>query len=131
MLRAQERRVHQHVEGIAARGCGGGIRGAGGGEVTSGIRRGLCQIVNVVEFLVRVARKDEVMMSQMLVAPVEPEVKDYTRTRRLVFPALLKAIGNRPAEQFAIGAHRVFIGHHSVKAMLSAVVCFESGNSSA
>ena len=80
-----------------------------GADVTGRIGRGLAPAVDRVELLVRVAREDEVMVQQVIVATIKPEVEDDAGTGRLVAAAARSncATPAWPREQLAMGPHGV------------------------
>src|SRR5271155_1676607 len=99
MFWAQKRSVHQNVERIATRRCGRWIGNRRRGEIAGGVRRGLGEIVNVMELFVGVAGKNEVMVRQMLIPLVQPEVEHNAGTCGFILSALVEVLRSRTAEQ--------------------------------
>ena len=64
-------------------------------DVAGRVGRRLAPAVDRVEFLVRVAREDEVVVQQVVVAAVEPQVEHHARTGRLVAPPPLELAARR------------------------------------
>ena len=65
----------------------------------------------------RVTRKDEVMMRQMFVPLIQPEIEYYAGARWLIVSLMFKLLCGRSADEFTVGSHRVFIRDHSVEVM--------------
>jgi hypothetical protein len=101
--------MHQDVQGFATGRCAGGIGRSGGGEVAGWVRRRLAQRIDVVKLLMRIARKHKVMMRQMVIALVEPEVKHHTAAGWLVLTLVLERAGGLSADQLAVRAYGVCV----------------------
>ena len=85
---------------------GGATLGLGrgrGADVARRVGGGLALAVDRVELLVRVAREDEVVVEQVVVAPVEAEVEDDPRAGRLVAAAAARTARRRRCRRAARG----------------------------
>src|SRR5271166_4206135 len=98
-MRTKVRRMHQHIERLAARGCDSRVGPGRGAYVTGGIRSGLTTPVDGFELLLRIVGKDEVVVQKMIVAPVQTEVKHDAGTGWFVVAAALEACGRLSPEQ--------------------------------
>ena len=67
-------------------------------------------MIDPVELLLGIAREDEVVVLQVLVAAVQAEVEDDARTSRFATSATGKAGRRRAAYEFLVGAHRIHVG---------------------
>ena len=92
VMRAQIRRVDEHVERFAAGGRGGGFGAGGRREIAGRVGRGLALLVDPVELLVRVAAEDEVVMREMLVAFVQAEIEHDAGAGGLVAAAAARTL---------------------------------------
>src|ERR1700733_13155708 len=101
MAGTEKRSVHQYIESIAPGGRGSRIGRGSGGEIAGRVRRRLGQIVDVVKLLMRVARKDKVVVSQVLVSFAQAEVKHHAGTCGLVVSPLVNAVGHGTASQLS------------------------------
>lgn len=127
VVRAQVGGVDEDVEGLAARGGHGGIGGGGGAEVTGRVRGGLAPAVDGVEFLLRVVREDEVVVEEVGVGAVQPQVEDDSGAGGLVFTPLFETTGRpRPVEKLTVGAHGVAVGDEGGEGNAFAAVRFNS-----
>ena len=90
-MRAEVRRVDQHIEGFAAGRRDAGLSPSRGADVAGWIGSRLAPPVDRLELLLRVAGEDEVVVQQMVVTPVQPEVEHDAGTGRFVAAAALEA----------------------------------------
>ena len=116
VMRAQIRRVDEHVERFAAGGRGAGLGAGRRGEVAGRVGRGLALLVDEIELLVRIAAEDEVVMREVLVALVQAEVEHDAGAGGLVFAPPREGRADRAVDQFAMRADGVAIRDDGARA---------------
>ena len=121
-------RVDQDVEGLAAGRGDLGLGGGRGADVAGRVGRRLALAVDEVELLVRVAREDEVVMQEMLVAAVEAQVEDDARAGRLVAGGVSRtgAAAGVPASSSRCVRTASAVGDHGRQRRDAAVVELDS-----
>ncbi len=92
----------------------GSVRGRGA-DVAGRIGSRLAPPVDGLELLLRVIGKDEVVVQQMVVAPVQPEVEHDAGTGRFVAAPALEARGRLASEQLAMSPHGIGVGYHRIE----------------
>jgi hypothetical protein len=80
----------------------GQARCAPGGDIAGRVRGGLAAAVDPVELLLGIARKDEMMVLQVLVGAVEAEVEDDARTGRFASPPAVEQPCRVTADQLPV-----------------------------
>ena len=115
VMRAEVRRVDQHIEGLASRGRDARLGPCRGADVAGWIGSRLAPPVDGLELLLRVVGEDEVVVQQMVVAPVQPEVEHDAGTGRFVAAAALEARGRLASEQLAVSPHGIGVGDHRIE----------------
>ncbi len=77
MVRPQIGSVHKNVQRLTAFRRHPRFGACGGSQVARGVGRRLAAAIDKVEFLFRVLRKHEIMVRQMVVSPVQPQVQHH------------------------------------------------------
>ena len=122
VMRAQVRGMNQHVEGFSAGRRGGLLAARGRRQIAGRIRRRLALLVNPVELLVRVPAEDEVMMREMVVAFLQPEIEHDARAGGFVAAAFLELPTDVAVEQLAVGPDGIAVRDHRTQRNLRAVI---------
>ena len=130
---AEVGRVDQDVERLAAgRGHLARLLGAGGGgEVGGGVGRGDAFLVDRLELLMRVAAEDEVVVGEVFVGPVEAEVEHDAGAGGFVGAFGVEAFADLAADELAVGADRVHVGHDGVAVEGLARLGLDAGDAAA
>src|SRR5271165_254331 len=102
MMRAQVRRMHKYIEGFAAGGRDTGLGASRGADVAGWIGGRLAPPVDGLELLFWVSGKDEVVVQQVVVAPIQPEVEHDAGTGRFVASSTLEPRGRLAPEQLSV-----------------------------
>ena len=86
-------------------------------------------MVNRLELRMRVVREDEIMMQQLFILAIKPEIEHHARAGRLVrAPALEPRGGRRSCEQLTVRPHRIGIGDDRGQRHPLSVLGLDSGN---
>src|SRR5262245_63157941 len=103
------RRMHQHIEGFSARERHGGIGCRWSTYITGGVGSRLAVAIDCSKLPLGIARKDKIVMEEMMISFFQAEVEDDTRAGRFILAPLCKCRGRRAAHQVAIGSHRIAV----------------------
>ena len=125
VVRPQVRRVDEDVERLAAGRRDAGLGAGRRGEIAGRVRGRLAAAVDPVELLLGVAREDEVVVQQVLVAAVQAEVEHDARAGRFATSATARSWPRARRQQFVVRAHRVHVGDDGAERDALAVVGLE------
>ena len=86
---------------------------AGNCEIDRWITGWNTPIINVGEFLPRVATEEEVMVQQVVVLPIKSQIEDHAAAGGLVLPADLRLFveGSIVTHQVTVGALHIAVAH--------------------
>src|SRR5215217_695563 len=113
---AQTGGMNEDVERLAALWCDAWVSECRCGEVSRWVRGRLALVIDGVELLFRITGEHKVMVEQVIVALLEPEIEHNTRAGRLVALAI-EGRTSLPADQLAVGAEGVHVGDDSIVAL--------------
>ena len=112
MMRAKIGRVHQHIKRFPAFRRDRRICARWRGQICGGIGRRFALAIDGIEFFFRIAGEDEIMMRQMFVTAIKPEIEHHTGTGRFILLGV--PLGSIALHQFRIGANRIHVRNQRI-----------------
>ena len=128
MLRSQIRCMNQDVKRLAAFGRSAGFTASRRREVTGWVGRGFTFFVDEIKLLVRVAAENKVMMGEMFVTFVQPEIEHDAGTGSFIVTPFFKLRADAAVDEFAVGADGITVGNDGGEVDFFAVIRAHAGD---
>src|SRR5690242_17169913 len=103
--------MHQDIQCLASGRSHSRLGPGRRGEIARRIRCWLSSAIDPVKFLFGVTRKDEIVMQNVLVSPIEPEIKHHAGAGGLASPTRPESFGAAASDKFTHGPHTVHVGY--------------------